>query len=89
MLSRGILALRTTLVGVVQVDPKKLLEEGIRRELVNRVATLLQQVFIFNPKSKDRVGDLYSKINLIAKEMEGFRKSFEYIEDYINIPGLR
>ena len=27
VLSRGILALRTTLVGVVQVDPKKLLEE--------------------------------------------------------------
>ena len=27
VLSRGILALRTTLVGVVQIDPKKLLEE--------------------------------------------------------------
>ena len=27
ILSRGILALKTTLVGVVQVDPKKLLEE--------------------------------------------------------------
>ena len=30
-----------------------------------------------------------SKIQAIAKEMEGFRKSFEYIQDYINIPGLR
>ena len=29
VLSRGILALRTTLVGVVQVDPRKLLEEVI------------------------------------------------------------
>ena len=27
VLSRGILAMRTTLVGVVQIDPKKLLEE--------------------------------------------------------------
>ena len=27
VLSRGILAMKTTLVGVVQVDPKKLLEE--------------------------------------------------------------
>ena len=27
VLSRGILALRTTLVGVVKIDPKKLLEE--------------------------------------------------------------
>ena len=63
--------------------------KGIRRELVNRVAGLLHQIFTFNPKSKDRLGDLNSKITSIAKEMEGFRKSFEYIEDYINIPGLR
>ena len=35
------------------------------------------------------MGELNSKINAIAKEMEGFRKSFEYIQDYINIPGLR
>ena len=54
VLSRGILALRTTLVGVVQVDPKKLLEEGIRRELVNRVARTLHSTFTFNSRSKDR-----------------------------------
>ena len=89
VLSRGILAMRTTLVGVVQVDPKKLLEEGIRRELVNRVARTLHSTFTFNSRSKDRVGELNTKINAIAKEMEGFRKSFEYIQDYINIPGLR
>ncbi len=53
------------------------------------MASLLHTTFIFNPKSKDRVGDLSSKIKLISSEMEGFRKSFEYIEDYINIPGLR
>ena len=54
VLSRGILAMRTTLVGVVQVDPKKLLEEGIRRELVNRVARTLHSTFTFNSRSKDR-----------------------------------
>ena len=56
---------------------------------MKRVATLFHSIFVFNPKSKDRVGDISSKINMIAKEMEGFRKSFEYIEDYINIPGLK
>ena len=38
ILSRGILALKTTLVGVVQVDPKKLLEEvnvkGVSQERI-------------------------------------------------------
>ena len=56
---------------------------------MTRVATLLHNVFIFNTRSKDRVGDLSSKIKMIGRELEGFRKSFEYIEDYINIPGLR
>jgi len=89
VLSTGILAMRTTLVGVVQVDPKKLLEEGLRRELVTRVTTALHNVLTFNPKSKDRVGDLTSRLSAIGRAMEGFRSSFEYIQDYINIPGLR
>ena len=56
---------------------------------MSRVASILHSTFIFNPKSKEKVGEVYSKIKLISREMEGFRKSFEYIEDYINIPGLR
>ena len=57
--------------------------------MVNRVATALHKILMFNPKSKDRVGDLVMKIETIGRAMEGFRKSFEYIQDYINIPGLR
>ena len=54
-----------------------------------RVTTALHNVLTFNPKSKDRVGDLTSRLNAIGRAMEGFRSSFEYIQDYINIPGLR
>ena len=56
---------------------------------MNRVGTALHKILMFNVKSKDRVGDLVTKIETIGGAMEGFRKSFEYIQDYINIPGLR
>lgn len=36
----------------LQVDPKQLLEDGIRKELVKRVAFSLHKGLIFNPKAK-------------------------------------
>ena len=35
-----------------QVDPKQLLEDGIRKELVLQVAQALHTGLIFNPKAK-------------------------------------
>ena len=34
----GMLMMKSTLVGVIKIDPKKLLEDGIRKELVTRVS---------------------------------------------------
>lgn len=39
---------------MLQVDPKQLLEDGIRKELVKRVAFALHRGLIFNPKAKVR-----------------------------------
>lgn len=37
------------------MDPKQLLEDGIRKELVKRVAFALHKGLIFNPKAKVRL----------------------------------
>uniref|UniRef100_A0A8B9L1E7 WASH complex subunit 5 n=1 Tax=Astyanax mexicanus TaxID=7994 RepID=A0A8B9L1E7_ASTMX len=50
--TEGILMMKTTLVGIIKVDPKQLLEDGIRKELVKRVAYSLHKGLIFNPKAK-------------------------------------
>ena len=50
--TEGILLMKTTLVGVIKVDPKQLLEDGIRKELVTQVAWALHQGLMFNPKAK-------------------------------------
>jgi WASH complex subunit strumpellin len=44
--------MKSTLVGIIRVDPKQLLEDGIRKELVKHIATALHTGLIFNPKAK-------------------------------------
>jgi len=85
--TEGILAMKTTLVGVVRLDPKRLLEEGIRRELVVRTANAMHGTLFFNPKAKS--SELATKLALLGETMTGLRKSFEYIQDYVRIQGLR
>jgi WASH complex subunit strumpellin len=35
--TEGVLAMEKTLMGIIEVDPKKLLQDGIRKELVRQV----------------------------------------------------
>ncbi|XP_078396090.1 WASH complex subunit 5 isoform X2 [Cetorhinus maximus] len=85
--TEGILMMKTTLVGIIKVDPKQLLEDGIRKELVRRVAYALHKGLIFNPKAK--TSELMPKLTEMAATMDGFYRSFEYIQDYVSIYGLK
>ncbi|RWS23664.1 WASH complex subunit strumpellin-like protein, partial [Leptotrombidium deliense] len=85
--TEGILMMKTTLVGIIQIDPKKLLEDGIRKELVQQVAKALHIGLVFNQKNKQN--ELMSKLEALSQIMDGFRRSFEYIQDYVCIYGLK
>ncbi|XP_053571918.1 WASH complex subunit 5 [Bombina bombina] len=85
--TEGILMMKTTLVGIIKVDPKQLLEDGIRKELVKRVALALHKGLIFNPRA--RPSELLPKLKEMAATMDGFHRSFEYIQDYVSIYGLK
>ncbi|XP_044148704.1 WASH complex subunit 5 [Bufo gargarizans] len=85
--TEGILMMKTTLVGIIKVDPKQLLEDGIRKELVKRVALALHRGLIFNPRAKP--SELLPKLKEMAATMDGFHRSFEYIQDYVSIYGLK
>ncbi|XP_052892416.1 WASH complex subunit 5 [Anopheles moucheti] len=85
--TEGILAMQTTLVGVVELDSRKLLEDGIRRKLVQNVADAFHQQLVFGQKVKE--SELFPKLDSLHKIIHGYRRSFEYVQDYLNIHCMR
>ncbi|VDO92639.1 unnamed protein product [Soboliphyme baturini] len=86
VLAEGMLMLKTTVLGVIEIDPKQLLEDGIRQELVNVLASQLHTSLIFSPRSKL---DLLPKLQKLTSIIEAYRRSFHYISDYIGLCGLK
>jgi WASH complex subunit strumpellin len=84
--TEGVLAMKTTLVGIVEVDPRKLLEDGIRKELVRQNALAMHDFLVFKT---GMVGDFEARLKQLGAKLDGFRQSFEYIQDYINVYGLK
>ncbi|CAK9823853.1 WASH complex subunit 5 [Anthophora retusa] len=84
--TKGVLSLRSVPLGVLRVDSHRLLEDGIRQELVKKVTLALDNGLVFEPKAKT---SLLQKLHSLATIMDGYRKSFQYIQDYININSLK
>uniref|UniRef100_A0A8W7PH59 Strumpellin n=1 Tax=Anopheles coluzzii TaxID=1518534 RepID=A0A8W7PH59_ANOCL len=85
--TEGILAMQTTLVGVVELDSRKLLEDGIRRKLVQNVAEAFHAQLVFGQKGKE--SELYARLDSLHRIIHGYRRSFEYVQDYLNIHCMR
>ena len=82
--TKGIFMMEKTLVGVIEVDPKVILEKGIRTELLKLLARTFHQYIDF--KINDKIA-LDKKLNELIVRISAIRKSFLYIQDYINING--
>lgn len=99
--AQGILAMESTFMGVIELDPKKLLEEGIRKQLVKQITETFHTALDFGETTGDSLGwnnfmasmmntnPFEDRLRALAKKLEGFRRSFEYIQDYVNIYGLQ
>ena len=99
--AQGILAMERTFMGVIELDPKQLLEEGIRKQLVKQITETFHTALVFGDGAKDALGwnnfvaammktnPFEDRLNSLASRIEGFRRSFEYIQDYVNIYGLQ
>ena len=83
--TKGIFMMEKTLVGVIEVDPKIILEKGIRTELLKLLAKTFHTYIDF--KANDNKIDLNRKLNELINRISSIRKSFLYIQDYINIDG--
>eukprot|EP00466_Bigelowiella_natans_P015091 jgi/Bigna1/66896/fgenesh1_pg.2_\ len=73
--TRGILNMKTTLVGIVQLDPRQLLEDGIRKELVRRIASALHKQLVFET---GKVSEFESKLKDLETMKGGFSRIIAY-----------
>lgn len=78
--------MRSTLVGVIRVDPAELLEEGLLKELDGHIS---KKFFEFIEPQVKKPNSLLIRLEKLAESMDGYKRSLEYIQDYINIHGLR
>jgi len=84
--TQGVLAMKTTLMGIIKVDPRQLLEDGIRKQLVEQIASSLHEFLDFR---SGKLGDMEERLTKLGARLDGFKQSFEYIQDYISVYGLK
>ncbi|MCQ2817245.1 MAG: hypothetical protein MJ252_08275 [archaeon] len=85
--TKGILLMEKTLMGVIEVDPKVILEEGIRKELIQNIALDFHNFIDISVTEKFQVVE--EKLKNLIDKMAWNKKSFLYNQDYININGCK
>mmetsp|Transcript_15176 Transcript_15176/g.51428 ORF Transcript_15176/g.51428 Transcript_15176/m.51428 type:complete len:486 (+) Transcript_15176:2-1459(+) len=75
-----------TLLGVIQVDPRRILEDGLRKETVRQVSLAMHQHLAFPQLTPAEIG---RRLVALAGQLLAFRRSVEYVQDYIDLAGLK
>ena len=87
VMTEGMLVLDKVLMGVIEIEPKEILIDGIRKELGKTLATILHEGFIFKKQMGNMVEELEVKFKLLRDKIKGLKRSIEYIQDFLNIYG--
>ena len=88
--------MEATIIGNMEINPRRLLEEGLRGELVKHISKALHQHLQFqtiHTRRRDsderRKAECIQSFSTLARRMEGFRRGIEYIQDFIGVAGLK
>lgn len=84
--TQGIMAMKKTFMGAIEVDPWQLLEIGIRKQLVKQVATSLHTILVFPTAG---VAELEEQLQELQMSLQAQRRSMEYFQDYVHVHGLQ
>lgn len=95
--AESMLMMQNTTVGLVKINSKQLLEDGIRRELVKRMSDSIRDFIVQQRKSRtsqtmtisQQAQCLLSTLEGLHTIMNGYKCSFNYLQDYLFIYGLR
>ena len=96
--TQGVLAMQRTFCGVLELDPRRLLEQGLCTQVCAHVAAALHEELVFTVLQPGLVTTAVRQVSLeeyhhrlgaCAARMDALRESFEYIQDFVNVSGLR
>ena len=64
--------MQKTLLGVIQIEPKPLLQEGLRRELVRLITTAMHTDLHFKEMTN---AEIYRQITKLGATLDGLKRS--------------
>ena len=93
----GILQMESTVLGGIEVHPHKLVDEGLRKELVSHVSGLLNNLLQFDFSADSETVSSMSKhltsaiksLASLSERFKAFRMSLECVDDYLCMHGLK
>jgi WASH complex subunit strumpellin len=93
----GVLSMDNSIIGGIEINPRKLLNEGLRKEMVHHVSELMNSLLQFDfaadsetvaSMTKHQAAAMRSLASL-SRRLEGFQSALECIEDFVSIHGLK
>lgn len=93
----GVLSMDNSIIGGIEINPRKLLDEGLRKEMVQHVSELMNNLLQFDFSADSETPTSMSKhqaaamrsLASLSRRLEGFKSALECIEDYVSIHGLK
>lgn len=95
--AESMLKMRETTVGLIRVDSRRMLEDGMRRELVNKISSIMREKLVEVPSQRatnnnsDLVRakkEISERLDQLQEALNMYKRSFEYVQDYLNIHSL-
>lgn len=93
--ARGIMAMPDTPIGLMRIDSKRMLEDGLRRELYKSMFNCIQDTLSFEMPAKSQSNLIQLSDNLLGRLgrldsiLNSYKRSFEYVQDFLSIYGLK
>lgn len=87
--TEGVLAMEKTPLGIIQVDARSILQDGLRKELVRQVSHAMHSTLTLRSNTADLTAEFERVMSQLSQQMEGFRRAIEYIQDYVDLAGLK
>lgn len=87
--------MENSFVGEIEVNPRKLLDDGLRKEMVQHLSQLMNKILQFDFSADNEPtssmlkhhGSAMKSLASLSKRLKGFRSSLDCIEDFVAING--